>query len=168
MMRLTARMFCAAAFVFAALDPGQTPAQSREPAPEELAARADVVALGKVSLLSAHWNADHSRIFTTVTLSVDSYLKGNQSGPLIILVPGGELDGVGEIYSHTATFRREEDVLVFVQKDARGNYIVSGGRGGKFAVTKDERTGKSFVGSRPVEDVASAVKKAVVQSSQKQ
>ncbi|HTS00421.1 MAG TPA: hypothetical protein VML00_11745 [Bacteroidota bacterium] len=147
---------------------GHVRAQSREPAPEELAARADVVALGKVSLLSPHWNADHSRIFTSVTLNVDSYLKGNQAGPLTILVPGGEVDGVGEMYSHTATFRRDEDVLVFVQKDVRGNYVVTGGRGGKFLVTQDERTGKSFVGNRPIEDVASAVKKAIVQSSQKQ
>jgi len=168
MMRTTARMMCIASFLCAALPVGHVRAQSREPAPEELAARADVVALGKVSLLSPHWNADHSRIFTSVTLNVDSYLKGNQAGPLTILVPGGEVDGVGEMYSHTAAFRRDEDVLVFVQKDARGNYVVTGGRGGKFLVTQDERTGKSFVGNRPIEDVASAVKKAIVQSSQKQ
>ena len=143
-------------------------AQTREATPEELAARADVVAVGRVSMLAPHWNADHSRIFTTVTLAVDSYLKGNQGGPLNILVPGGEVDGVGEIYSHTATFRKDEDVLVFVQKDARGNYTVSGGPGGKLNVTKDERTGSAFVGNRPLADVASAVKNAITRSTQKQ
>jgi len=168
MMRMTACTFIIALAILAALPCATSTAQTREPAPEELAVRADVVAVGKVSTCAAHWNADHSRIFTTVTLAVDSYLKGNQTGPLNILVPGGEVDGIGEIYSHTATFRKDEDVLVFVQKDGRGNFTVSGGLGGKIVVTRDGQTGKAFVGSRPIEDVAGAVKNAVVRSQQKQ
>jgi len=167
-MRMTVRSFSMAFAFLVALPALPAAAQSREPAPEELAARADVVAVGKVSTCAAHWNADHSRIFTTVTLAVDSYLKGNQAGPLNILVPGGEVDGVGELYSHTATFRKDEDVLVFVRKDSRGNFTVSGGQAGKFVVTNDAQTGKAFVGTRTLEDVASAVKHAVVQSTQKQ
>jgi hypothetical protein len=74
--------------------------QSKELTTEALAGQAEVVAVGKVSSLVPQWNEDHSRIFTRVTLSVDQYIKGGSAGqPLTLLVPGGEVDGVGELYS---------------------------------------------------------------------
>jgi hypothetical protein len=76
----------------------QAAGQTRELAPEDLAKQAEVVAVGKVSGLVSQWNADHSRIYTTVTLSVNQYIKGGSAaGPLNIMVAGGEVDGVGEM-----------------------------------------------------------------------
>lgn len=143
--------------------------QVKERTPEELAARADVIAVGKVSALVSQWNSDHSRIFTTVTLAVDQYLKGgNVPGPLNILVAGGEVDGVGEMYSHTATFRRDESILVFAEKDRQGNYRVSGGTQGKYTVTRDGTTGNLIVGeTRTLQEMAALVKKAVQDQHQK-
>jgi len=45
---------------------------------------------------------------------------------------------------------------------------VSGGQQGKFKIRRDEVTGKAFVGNRPMEDVATAVRKAIGVSTQKQ
>ncbi len=161
----TGFMLLACAVACAAMAAGQ----STQVAPEDLAGRADVVAVGKVSSLSSQWTADHSRIYTTVTLSVDQYLKGGNTGaPLTLQVAGGEVAGVGEIYSHTAAFKKDENVLVFAEKDRQGIYRVSHGQQGKFNVTKDAVTGKVFVGNRSIEDVATAVRKAIGISTQKQ
>jgi hypothetical protein len=143
-------------------------AQSRAVAPEDLARRAEVVALGRVNDVSSEWNENRSMIRTRVTLAVGQYVKGTGTGAtLVIYVPGGEVDGVGEMYSHMATFKKDEQVLVFAEKDQQGRYRVSGGQQGKFDVRKDEATGKAFVGNRPIEDVARAVQKSIGVSTQK-
>jgi len=52
---------------------------------------------------------------------------------------------VGELYTHTARFSKDEEVLVFVKKDRKNNLIVAGGNEGKFKVTKNEFTGERMV-----------------------
>jgi len=144
-------------------------AQSVEVTPAALAVKADIVAVGTVNSLVAHWNADHSRILTSVTVSVDQYVKGGTPGqPLMIVVPGGEVDGVGELYSHTATFQQGENVLVFAEKDSRGNYRVCSGQQGKYTVRKDESTGNLTVGgTMTLDGMTALVKKAMVDQNQK-
>ncbi len=107
---------------------------------------ADVVVVGKVAAVRSGWSADRSRIQTTVTVAVDQSLKGTPGGGSITLVtPGGEVDGVGEFYSHTARFKADEDVVVFARKDAAGTLRVSGGEQGKVGIRTDERTGARMV-----------------------
>jgi hypothetical protein len=144
-------------------------AQSIEVTPAALAVKSDIVAVGRVSALVSHWNEDHSRILTNVTLSVDKYVKGGATGqPLTIVVPGGEVDGVGELYSHMATFQQGESVLVFAEKDTRGNYRVSSGQQGKYTVRKDDATGKLTVGGNmTLEGMTALVQKAIVDQNQK-
>ena len=144
-------------------------AQSIETTPASLAAKADIVAVGKVSALASRWNQDHSRIFTSVTLSVDQYVKGGTPGQaLTLVVPGGEVDGVGELYSHTATFQQGESVLVFAEKDARGTYTVASGQQGKYTVRKDDATGELTVGgTMTLKGMTALVKKAVADQNQK-
>jgi hypothetical protein len=143
--------------------------QSKELTTEALAGQAEVVAVGKVSSLVSGWNEDHSRIVTRVTLAVESYIKGGNAGqPLTILVPGGEVDGVGELYSHTAVFQSDENVLVFAQKDRQGNYRVSAGQQGKYTVRKDDASGQLMVGgTRTLQEVTALVQKAVLDQQQK-
>jgi hypothetical protein len=143
--------------------------QSKELSTEALAGQAEVVAVGRVNSLISQWNEDHSRIFTRVTLSVDQYIKGGNAGqPLTILVPGGEVDGVGELYSHTAVFQSNESVLVFAQKDRQGNYHVSAGQQGKYTVIKDDASGRLMVGgSRTLQEVTALVQKAIIDQNQK-
>jgi hypothetical protein len=128
-----------------------------------------VVAVGKVSSLVPQWNEDHSRIFTRVTLSVDQYIKGGSAGqPLTLLVPGGEVDGVGELYSHTAVFQSDESVLVFAQKDREGNYRVSAGQQGKYTVKRDDASGRLMVGGiRTLQEITAVVQKAAIDQNQK-
>jgi len=140
---------------------GSLPAQTRARSPEDLARRAEIVAVGKVSTLASQWSADHSRIFTHVTLAVNQYIKGGSPGqPLVLLVAGGEVGEVGEVYSHMPTFRQDEDVLVFAEKDNTGSYRVSGGHDGKFHLEKDEASGKLYVGNRALDELTASLRKA--------
>ena len=143
--------------------------QSMELTTVALAGQAEVVAVGKVSSLVPQWNEDHSRIFTRVTLSVDQYIKGGSAGqPLTLLVPGGEVDGVGELYSHTAVFQSDESVLVFAQKDREGNYRVSAGQQGKYTVKRDDASGRLMVGGiRTLQEITAVVQKAAIDQNQK-
>lgn len=121
-------------------------AQSKELPAEELTDRAELVAVGKVNALRSEWNTARTRIVTHVTVAVDQYLKGEQPRrSLVITVPGGEVDGVGELYTHAARFKNDEDVVVFVERDSRGTLRVLGGEQGKFSITKDQHTDKQMV-----------------------
>jgi hypothetical protein len=121
--------------------------QSKELTTEELAARADLVAIGKVTSLHSEWNNERTRIVTRVTVAVDQYLKGDQpQRTLAVTVPGGEVDGEGELYSHAARFTNNEEVVVFAERDPRGGLRVSGGGQGKFSVMEEKSSGKKMVG----------------------
>jgi len=137
--------------------------QSSASAINDMTRQADVVAVGRVTALTSEWNQDRTRIYTRATVSVDEYLKGDGQGPyLTIVTPGGEIDGVGELYSHTPTFRQNEEVVVFVRNDGTGRYRVNGGPQGKLIVTKDEATGKAVVSNyRTLEDFAGQIRRAV-------
>jgi hypothetical protein len=136
--------------------------QSKEMNTDELSRRAEVVAVGKVKATKSSWENNKSRIVTYVTVNVDEYLKGGDGNVITILTPGGEVDGIGELYTHTAKFEKDEDVVVFAEKDKQGRYTVSGGHDGKFRVTKDEATGTQFVANRKgLEDFKMEVKTAL-------
>lgn len=129
----------------------------------ELAQRAEVVAVGTVTSLVPEWNENHSRIQTRVNLAVSEFLKGNNSSQsLTIVVPGGEIGGVGEIYSDMPRFRTAEEVFVFAKKDAHGLYRVAGGDQGKYSLQRDAVTGRlSVAGDRSLEEFSSTVRKAL-------
>jgi hypothetical protein len=121
-------------------------AQQPSATAEELTGKADLVLVGKVAGVKAAWTNDRSRIVTTVTLAVDQALKGTGlPGTVTIESPGGEIGGVGEWYSHTAQFKKDEDVVVFVKKDREGRLHVSGGTRGKLTIRRDEQTGTKMV-----------------------
>ncbi|MEO8167791.1 MAG: hypothetical protein ABI623_06060 [bacterium] len=133
---------------------GSAYSQTKAMTTDEMVGRSDIVAVGKVSSMRSEWNSDRSRVVTRVMVSVDRYLKGEQSQrSLVITVPGGEVDGVGELYSHSATFKPNEDVVVFAERDARGTLRVTGGSEGKLTVTEDARTGKHIVGESELLEV---------------
>jgi hypothetical protein len=134
---------------------------------ERLAQEADVIAVGRVSAMRAEWNEDRSRIQTRVTISVEKSLKGAAAADEVtVLVPGGEVDGVGEIYTHMATFQRDEDVLVFATKDAKGDLRVTQGPQGKYLVEKDSKSGARAVsGLGTIDDVSARIARSVKNGS---
>jgi hypothetical protein len=138
-------------------------AQTKTLTTTELAQRAEVVAVGKVTGLESEWNEARTMIRTRVTVAVDEYVKGSEPGSTItIYVPGGEIGMVGEIYSHTAKFRTKENVVVFAEKDSQNRYRISGGTEGKLSVKADEKTGKRMVtGTMSLDQLTSKVRAAI-------
>lgn len=136
--------------------------QSKALSTDDLSNKAQIVAVGKVKATRSEWENNKSRIVTYATVNVDEYLKGGDGNVITIVTPGGEVDGVGELYTHTARFEKDEDVVVFAEKDRLGRYRVSGGHEGKFRVTKDEATGTRFVSDRKrLEDFKAEVRNAL-------
>lgn len=137
---------------------------------DELASRSDVIVVGKVTERKSEWNSNKSRIYTRVTLAVDQCIKGDASQKTItIKTLGGEVDGVGELYTHTPSFKPDEKVVVFAQKDKQGSLRVTGGEQGKLIVKKDEQTGTPIVmGSKTLDQFTGEVKHAVAKQLEKQ
>lgn len=129
---------------------------------DRLVKEADVVAVCKVTAATAEWEGPNSRIVTRVTMAVDEYLKGNAGSVITITAPGGEVDGVGEWYSHSPRFVKDEDVVVFAGRDARGDFRIKGGAEGKLSIKKDDLTGKRRISEQAtLDDLRAAIKSAV-------
>lgn len=112
----------------------------------ELTRQADLVVVGKVAEVHSSWNRERTRIQTAVTVAVDQSLKGTAGGGSVtVMTPGGEIDGVGEYYSHTARFAKDENVVVFARRLPDGKLRVTGGEQGKVAVRQDAVTGARMV-----------------------
>ena len=112
---------------------------------KEMASQSEVIAVGKVGDLRSEWNSDKSRIYTSITISVDETIKGAGQTTLTIVYPGGEIGAEGELYSETASFRKNEEVLVFANKDKDGNLRVVGGDRGKYTILTEKASGKKLV-----------------------
>jgi hypothetical protein len=148
---------------------GQASAQTQQLRLEDLAKRAEVVVLGKVTDVRSEWNSERTRIITKVSLDVDKYLKGETPGRTIVIThPGGEVGGVGELYSHTPSFAKGEEVFLFVKKDSKNNLSIAGGNEGKFKVTKNELTGEKMLqGNLSLKNFTSRVKSIIEQQEMK-
>jgi hypothetical protein len=141
-------------------------AQQKQKTVDELSKQADVVAVGRVTAMKSEWDEGKTRIITRVSLAVDEYLKeGNERSKTVTVVTlGGEIDEVGEMYTHVPTFRQSEHVIVFLRKDNRGDYRVAGGTQGKYSIERDPESGKMTVaGSVAVDDFTRAIKQALNQ-----
>ncbi len=127
---------------------------------DPLTKEAEVIVVGKVGKLSSEWNKD--KIETQVSVSVGQTIKGNFSEKtIVVVVPGGERDGVGEWYSHTARFNPDEDVVLFAKRDNTGKYIVAGGERGKILVKKDSKGQKMIPNFGTLDEFTTAIKKSL-------
>ena len=159
----TRTILCTLAVLGLCALPSLSGAQELAITTDALTRQADLIVVGKVSGLKAGWASDRSRILTTVTLAVDQTLKGKAgSGFVTIVVPGGEVDGVGELYSHTARFSKDEDVVVFAAKDKKGDFRVTGGSEGKVSIRRDEISGRPRISDgMNLDDFTNRIKSAV-------
>ncbi len=129
---------------------------------EDLARQADVIAIGKVTATRSGWDQSHNRIITSVTVNVGEYLKGKEGNDLTITTLGGEVNGVGEWYSHMARFKAEEEVVVFANRDREGKLRISGGEEGKMKIERDSKTGAALVqGNRTLADLKKHVSESL-------
>lgn len=115
--------------VLSVLFPVALRCQSRIATTSEVAEQADVVVVGKVGGLVVEWVDGRTRIQTRVMIAVDQYVKGDASTKsMTVIVPGGKVDGVGEVYSHAPRFLRNENVVLFAKLN-----ISSAGTGSVFS-----------------------------------
>jgi hypothetical protein len=134
--------------------------QSFQKEVKALSRGADVILTGKVTNQESEWTRNRSRIITKTTIQVDEYLKGNSHlNTIVVNHPGGEVDGVGELYSHMPEFQNNEEVLLFLKKDKESNdYRVFAGEDGKIALLKDQ-SGETMTASRiPLSSLKAQIK----------
>jgi len=112
---------------------------------QELTKGADLIVTGKVHKKVSGWNDKKTRIYTKTTLQVDEVLKGKKGGATVeVTSPGGEVDGIGELYTHMPRFEDAEEVLVFLKKSEKdGNYRVYNGEEGKISIPTEAKAQKN-------------------------
>jgi len=161
-IRVSACLLLASVFLLSGLVQN-TAAQERELTLEEKTREAELIVEGKVTATRSEWNADHSRIYTHVTITVNEYLKGASSEQTVVVTHlGGEVGEVGEIYSGAVRFEEDEEVLVFISRDQQGRYGVTGGSQGKYSVTRDESTDERMVAkNRPLRELKQEILRIV-------
>lgn len=137
-------------------------AQQLQQSVESLTKKSDIIITGKVTKKEPKWDKNRSMIFTDVTVEVEEYLKGNEnSSSLIINQLGGELDGVGEMYTHMPRFYQEEEVLVFLKKNKKsGKLQTVDGETGKITITEKPKTKTGYsVNRNKIEEIKATIKK---------
>ena len=103
---------------------------------------ADAIVAAEVTAINSVWGKDKSRIYTDVTLAINERIKGDkQGGSIVVRHLGGEVDGVGELYSHMPKFSEKEEVLLFVKEAADSRYEVLNGEEGKIQIITNETSG---------------------------
>ena len=100
---------------------------------EDLARKADTIVLGTVTQQESAWDAQHTAIYTDVTLAVERVLAGTPAEVVTLQVAGGSVGGMGMRTSNDAVFREGERVIVFLDTSAVPSTVV-GMQQGKFAV----------------------------------
>jgi hypothetical protein len=160
-MNAVVRTVCALVLIVAGMISAH--AQVQQTSTERLARQADAVFVGKVREMKSEWTKNRGSIVTRVTLGVGQVIKGQPSTTTVTIVtPGGEIDGVGELYTHMASFKQQEEVVVFLERSQTGEYRVAGGSQGKFTVERDPKTGRATIGGDvPLEDFSRNVNQAV-------
>ncbi|HUM12447.1 MAG TPA: hypothetical protein VLT82_15985 [Myxococcaceae bacterium] len=89
-----------------------------------LTAQATDVVRGRVVSSTPAWTADHRRIVTRVEVEVLETWKGNATGRLTVLQPGGELDGIGQRVTGVAALGTGEELVLFLERSGPHHRIV--------------------------------------------
>lgn len=130
---------------------------------KKLSKDSEVIVIGKVSAKKSFWNDDKTMIYSQVTINPYEYLKGNdESSELTITILGGEVDGIGELYTHMPTLENDEEVLLFTKMDKTNHYRIIGGELGKMKMIRDRTTGRLMTPSlQNINEIKSKIKKFI-------
>ncbi len=111
---------------------------------KDLAKKSESIVLARVEDASARYEAN-KEIFTYITLRVLEPVKGPKKDEIITIRQlGGTVDRIASIVPGTPTFRKNEEVVLFLtQKDVAGYPWVMGLQQGKYSVTSDDQGQKS-------------------------
>ena len=100
---------------------------------QALSKNAEVIAVGRCTGTSAGWNAEHTHIYTTVTIQVSQYLKGFLGPQIQFRQLGGKVGGKHLRVPGMPSFAAGEQVIVFLARDRAGKYQVLTAQQGKFS-----------------------------------
>ncbi|HEY2924603.1 MAG TPA: hypothetical protein VGJ98_06510 [Candidatus Eisenbacteria bacterium] len=103
---------------------------------QELTKKSESIVMARVDDAFSSWDAAHKEIYTYFTLSVLRPVKGSKGATTITLRQlGGTVDNIASIVPGMPSFRKGEEVVVFLtEKDAAGYPWVMGLQQGKYSV----------------------------------
>ncbi len=133
---------------------------------ETLITNSDLILTGKVTKIEKNvYEEDKSRIITTVKVKPTEILKGKaETNMLDIKINGGYNEKTKSFIEYDTTFKRYEDVLVFLEHDADSNsYIVSGSSQGKYTYLNSLNDVKNYIGADDVTITISDLKEKISQ-----
>jgi hypothetical protein len=106
---------------------------------DDLVHGADRVVVGKVINLEGAWDEDMIFIHTVVTVAVERRVAGETGRQIQVRVPGGQVDGVGQVVHGAPSFQLGERVLLFLTTWEDGAAKVLGYVQGKSSVVPGDR-----------------------------
>ncbi len=101
-----------------------------------LTREADTIVVGRVVKSESRWTADRRRIVTDVTVEVGESLKGAPGETVVIRQPGGQVGDIGQRVDGVASFKKGEEVVLFLEKRPDRSFMLSGMAQGKFRVER--------------------------------
>jgi len=103
---------------------------------EQLTMEADTIVRGTVMGRTSAWNAQHTAIYTNVTIAVEEIIKGSSGVQVTFQIAGGIVGEIGMRTSNDPVFQDGEGVIVFLNSESVPASIV-GLHQGKYTV-RDE------------------------------
>jgi hypothetical protein len=128
--------------------------------PKELAQESSHVVLGKVVDVRSFWNETKTKIFTEARVEVEETYKGANLAEARVLQLGGIVGHVNMHVDGALRWKRNEEVLLFLEPGTAGAFNVTGFSQGKFDVERDPKTGRPFVKGADLEGIGLVAKPA--------
>ena len=127
--------------LFAAAAEAHAPTKSLE----ELLEESDSVIAGTVESVNSYWHDDYNSIYSSVVVWVDDIFKGeDEREKIIVIIPGGEVDGLRQFVSDMPLFEPGERAVIFLDKTfdrsvpdwvtGNGTFSITGGFQGKLDI----------------------------------
>jgi hypothetical protein len=111
----------------------------------EVVAGSQIIVYGRVTDVRPAWSDDRTRIDTTVTLHVGTYLKGGPGDSVTFRVPGGQIGRYRNVMVGAPEFREGEEAVLFLSAAGPAIAHVFGLNQGVYRVRVDARTGRRVV-----------------------
>jgi len=116
------------------------------PADDDLMIGARAIVRGRVLDVTCAFDDQQGHIYTYITLRVNEVIKGRiTSRRIVIKEPGGQVGLRGSLIFGTPQFRRDEEVLLYLDTWNDGSLRVHQMFLGKFLITRDAASGKLAV-----------------------
>ncbi len=113
-------------------------AQMRKVEIEEISNSSHLIIRGIVSNKSAEFEENGRDIITIIEFNVKETIKGNSLKTERVIIPGGVIDNIGMMVSHTPQFHLGEDVIVFITNDYKGRPTITEWIQGKYQIINNK------------------------------